>query len=177
MSRHRALILLGGAVIAFNVVLYLVDPSMHSRHGPTILGFEFAGSQANAARMMSEWGHKGRAAARLSLWLDFGYLLSYGAFFTLAGFATRDIATARGWRRLAVLGSVVPLFATGAALFDASENVALLLTLGGHGGSFAPSFATVCASIKFALIGIAILYVLWGLAHRLAAQQRPPVAQ
>jgi hypothetical protein len=105
-----------------------------------------------------------RSAAHLSLVLDYGYMLSYGLFFCLAGLAIRDTARARGWRRFAAAGVVVPFFALAAATFDASENVVLLLTLGGNGGSFAPPFAAVCSAIKFTLIGIAILYVLWGLA-------------
>jgi hypothetical protein len=74
--------------------------------------------------------------------------------------AIRDSARTRGWRRFAALGVVVPFFALTATAFDASENVALLLTLAGDGGSFAPPFAAVCSTIKFTLIGVAILYVL-----------------
>jgi hypothetical protein len=60
------------------------------------------------------------------LLLDYGYMLSYGLFFALAGFAVRDTAQARGWDRLAAIGVVFPFFALAAASFDASENVALL---------------------------------------------------
>lgn len=170
-SSHRkhALIVLGIATIAFTVTLELIDPS-HVSHGPTILDFEFAGSQSRAAQIIAEWGAKGRSAAHLSLLLDYGYMLSYGLFFCLAGFMIRDTARARGWRRLAAVGVVVPFFALAAAAFDASENVALLLTLAGNGGSFVPPFATVCSTIKFTLIGIAILYALCGLALRLRAR-------
>ena len=172
MNRKHALILLGIATVAFTVILELIDPS-HVSHGPSILGFEFASSKARTAQIVSEWGPKGRDAAHLSLLLDYGYMLSYGLFFTLAGLATRDFARARGWRRLAVTGSVVPFFALAAASFDATENVALLLTLAGNGGSFAPPLATICSTIKFTLITIAILYVLWGLAQRLRERLRP----
>jgi hypothetical protein len=164
VSRKRALIPLGVAVVAFTIVLELLDPRMRVAGGPGIIDFEFAGSRSHAAQIMAEWGVKGRHAAHLSLLLDYGYMLSYGAFFALAGFAIRDTARASGWRRLARAGIVIPFFALVAAMFDASENVALLLTLAGHGGSFAPPFATVCSSIKFTLIGVAILYVICGLA-------------
>ncbi len=159
LHRKRALILLGIATVAFTVILELIDPS-HISHGPTILDFEFAGSHARAAQIITEWGPKGRSAAHLSLLLDYGYMLSYGLFFALAGFAVRDSARARGWRRLAAVGAVVPFFALVATSFDASENVALLLTLAGNGGSFAPPFAAVCSAIKFTLISIAIIYSL-----------------
>jgi hypothetical protein len=162
LDRKRALILFGIATVTFTVFLELIDPS-HVSHGPTVLEFEFAGSQSRAARIVSEWGPKGRSAAHLSLVLDYGYMLSYGLFFALAGFTVRDTARARGWRRLAAIGVVVPFFALAAAAFDATENVALLLTLAGNGGSFAPPFAAACSAIKFALIGIAILYAFCGL--------------
>jgi hypothetical protein len=171
--RKRALILLGIATVAFTVILEVIDPS-HVSHGPTILDFEFAGSHARASQIIAEWGAKGRSAAHLSLLLDYGYMLSYGLFFALAGFVVGDMARARDWRRLAAIGVVVPFFALAAATFDASENVALLLTLAGNGGSFAPPFAAVCSAIKFTLIAIAILYAVCGLALWLRARLLQP---
>lgn len=171
--RKHALILLGIATLAFTVILEVIDPS-HVSHGPTILAFEFAGSRSHAAQIMGEWGAKGRSAAHLSLVLDYGYMVSYGLFFMLAGLAIRDTASTRNWRRLAAAGAIVPFFAITAAIFDASENVALLLTLAGHGGSFAPPFATVCSAIKFTLIGIAIAYVVCGLAVRVRTRVLQP---
>jgi hypothetical protein len=173
LHRKRALILLGIATVAFTVILELIDPS-HVSHGPTILNFEFAGSQSGAAQIVSEWGAKGRSAAHLSLVLDYGYMFSYGLFFALAGFAVRDTARARGWRRLSAIGVVVPFFAVVAATFDATENVALLLTLAGSGGSFAPPFAFVCSAIKFTLISIAVIYSLCGLTLRLRVRLLQP---
>ncbi len=173
LDRKHALILFGIATVAFTVILELIDPS-HVSHGPTILDFEFAGSQTRAAKIVSEWGARGRSAAHLSLVLDYGYMLSYGLFFALAGFAIRDTARAHSWRRLAAIGVVVPFFALAAATFDASENVALLLTLAGDGGSFAPPFAAVCSAIKFTLISIAILYPLCGLTLRLRVRLLQP---
>lgn len=171
--RKHALILLGIATVAFTVTLELIDPS-HVSHGPTILAFEFAGSRSRAAQIVGEWGAKGRSAAHLSLLLDYGYMLAYGLFFWLAALALRDTARVRGWRRFAAAGIVVPFFALAAASFDASENFALLLTLAGNGGSFAPPFSAVCSAIKFTLIAIAILYVLCGLALWLGARRLQP---
>ncbi len=188
MSRHRvrslvstthrkqALVLLGIATVAFTVILEIIDPSHAVSHVPTILDFEFAGSRARAAQIVAEWGAKGRSAAHLSLLLDYGYMLSYGLFFALAGLAVRDTARARDWRRVAAIGVVVPFFALAAAAFDASENVALLFTLAGNGGSFAPPFAAVCSAIKFTLISIAIVYAVCGLALWLRARLQPSQA-
>ena len=172
MNRKHALVALGAATVGFTIVLYLLDPHTQGAGGPEIVAFEFAGSRSRAAQIMLEWGAEGRRLAHLGLLLDYGYMLSYGLFFALAGFAIRDAARERGWRRTAKAGIVVPYFALAAACFDASENAALLLTLGGHGGSFAPPFATVCSSIKWLLIGSAILYALWGSLLLLSARLR-----
>ncbi len=168
-SRRWALLSTGAATLAFTVLLELIDPSRVSR-GPTILDFEFAATPVRAAQILSEWGASGRNAAHLSLLLDYGYMLSYALFFLLAGFAIRDIARERRWRRLAITGRVVPYFAPVAAVFDASENVALLVTLAGNGGRFAAPFAAVCSAIKFALIAAAIVYVVCGLGMILRAR-------
>lgn len=134
---------------------------------PGIIDFEFVRNSARAARFLAEWGPDGRDTVRLSLWVDYGFMLSYGAFVTLGGLATRDLARDRGLRRSAAAGRVVPWFATAAALFDAGENAFLLLTLGGHGGGVAPVLATTCASIKWVLITIAVAYLAWGVAARI----------
>jgi hypothetical protein len=152
----RALVVLGAATLGFTIALYLLDPHVQGYGGASINDFEFAGSSSRAAQIMR--------LAHLGLLLDYGYMLSYGLFFALAGFTVRAAAQARGWRRMAKAGRVVPWFALAAACFDAAENVALLLTLGGRSGTFAPPFATVCSSMKWALIGSAIVYALCGLA-------------
>jgi hypothetical protein len=173
LSRKQLLIGFGIAMVAFDIVLLIIDQHLEATGGPSILGLEFAGTEQRAAQIMAEWGAHGRDLARLSLWIDFGFMLSYGTFFTLAALATRDFARERELRLLARLGIATPFFAAAAALFDAAENIAWLLVLGGHGGSLAPPFATACASLKFLLITLAILYVLWGLASRLRWGRRP----
>ncbi len=173
-NRRRALVILGVATVGFTIGLYLLDPRTQGYGATSIGGFEFAASKSRAVQIVAEWGPQGRQLAHIGLLLDYGYMLSYGLFFALAGFAIRDAARTRGWRRTAGAGIVVPYFALAAACFDASENVALLLVLGGHGGSFAPPFATACSTTKWALIGIAIIYVLWGLALLLSERLRRP---
>jgi hypothetical protein len=160
--RKRLLIVAGIATVAFDVVLIVLDRRLQATGGPSILGLEFAGSEARAAEIMAEWGSHGRDLARASLWIDFGFMASYGAFFALAALTIRDFAREQGFR-LAAAGTAAAICAVAAALFDAAENIVWLLVLGGHGGSFGPPFATTCASFKFVLIALAILYALWGL--------------
>ena len=128
--------------------------------------FELAGGQDRADEILAEWGEEGQDAARESLWIDFGFLVAYGAFLTLALAAVRDLARERGWRRLAAIGGVVVSFGALAAAFDALENICLLLTLDGAGSAF-PVLATIFAACKFVFLAGGIAYLLAGLAMRL----------
>jgi hypothetical protein len=173
MNRKQWLIVLGIAMVALTVIpVFVFEKRLEHTGGPNILAFEFAATRAHAGQILAEWGPKGRRIARLSLLVDYAYMLSYGGFFTLAGFATRDLARDRGWRRMATVGVVVPFFAAAAALFDAVENVFLLLILEGHGGAHAPLIAAVCSGIKFTLIALAIGYVICGFLLRIAVASK-----
>jgi hypothetical protein len=171
-SRKRLLIVCGIAMAVFDIVILVIDQRLEATGGPSILGLEFAGSSGRVAEITAEWDEHGQYLARLSLWIDFGFMASYGAFFALAALATRDFARDRDLQALATAGIAMPLFAILAALFDAAENIVWLLVLGGHGGGIGPPFATVCASLKFLLIGLVIVYVLWGLVSRVRQRSR-----
>ena len=172
VNRRRWLWISGLATLVLLAVLAVLDDRIQRTGGPGIVGFELAGERARANEILADWGRSGREAARLSLWLDFPYLVAYGAFWSLAVAATRDWAASRRSARLARLGGFLVAFPLAAAALDAVENVGLLVVLGGGGGSFAPALATVCALAKFALATLAILYVLAGLVARLAARRR-----
>lgn len=137
--------------------------------GPGIVPFELTGGQDRADEILAEWGDQGQDAARESLWIDFGFLLAYGTFLTLALAATRDLARQRDWRRLAAIGGVVVSFGALVAGFDALENICLLLTIDGSGAAF-PLLATIFASCKFVLLAAAIAYLLAGLGMRLSSR-------
>jgi len=135
------------------------EERMRDTGGPGMVPFELTGGQDRADEILAEWGEEGQDAARESLWIDFGFLLAYGAFLTLA---------------LAAIGGVVVSFGALGAAFDALENVCLLLTLGGAGAAF-PLLATIFAACKFVLLTTAIAYLLAGLGMRLGS--RGPAAR
>lgn len=176
MTRKRGLIATGVAALILLAAMAPSDNRMQNTGGPGIITFEVTGGSDRADEILAEWGDEGQDAARESLWIDFGFLLAYGAFLTLALAATRDLARDRGWRRLAVLGGVVVYFGALAAGFDALENICLLLTIDGAGSAF-PLLATVFASCKFILLAIAIAYLVAGLVMRLRAVPRPASGQ
>lgn len=166
MTRKRGLVVAAIVALALLAAMEPADQRMHDAGGPGIVPFELTGGQARANEILAEWGTQGRDAARQSLWIDFGFLVAYGTFLTLALAATRDVARSRGWRHLATIGRVAVWFGALAAAFDALENVCLLLTLDRDGAAL-PLLATVFASCKFLLLVSAISYIAAGLLMRL----------
>lgn len=150
------------------------EERMKDAGGPGMVPFELTGDQDRADEILAEWGDEGQDAARESLWIDFGFLLAYGTFLTLALAAVRDIARQRGWRRLATIGGAIVSFGALVAAFDAAENICLLLTLDGAGAAL-PLLATIFAACKFTLLTVAIAYLLVCLAMRLL--NRRPATQ
>lgn len=164
MSRKRWLWVLGIASVALFVVLAIVDRKVQDSGGPGIIPFELAGSSDRANEILGEWDASATDAARLSLWLDFPYLVLYGAFFCLAILAVRDAARGRGWERFARPGTAIAFAPIAAAAFDIVEDVFLLLVIGGHADGSAPAIATGFAIAKFIALAATWVYLLGGLA-------------
>ena len=161
----------GVAALLFLLAMSPSQNRMKDTGGPGIVPFELTGGKDRADEIMAEWGADGKDAARESLWIDFGFMIAYGTFLTLALRAARDAALKRGWRRLEAIGAVAVWFGAIGAGFDALKNVCLLLTLGGAGAA-APLAATVFASLKFLFLASGIAYLLAALATRLL-ERRP----
>lgn len=166
MTRRNGLIASAIATLVLLAAMSPADERMQDTGGPGIVPFELTGGQDRADEILAEWGEDGQDAARESLWIDFGFLLAYGTFLTLALAATRDLARERGWKRLASIGAPIVSFGALVAAFDALENACLLLTIDGAGAAF-PVLATIFASCKFVLLALTIAYLLAGLAMRL----------
>jgi hypothetical protein len=110
-------------------------------------------------------GPKGVAAARTSLWLDFGYMSTYGVFAALlAEGADRRLARRRSGVRLFPWAQVACAAAVAA---DAREGVALLNVLRGRDRQAHTARARRAALTKFGLLSVVLLY--WARSHA-----RPP---
>jgi hypothetical protein len=171
VTRRRGLIASGIATILLLWAMSPAENRMRDTGGPGMIPFELTGGRGRAQEILSEWGEQGQDAARQSLTIDFGFLLAYGTFLTLALAAVRDLAKSRDWHRLVAVGRFAVFFGALGAAFDALENVCLLLTLDGAGAAF-PLLATVFAACKFALLAAAIAYLLAGLAAWLGGASR-----
>jgi hypothetical protein len=170
VSRRAGLIASAVASVLLLLAMSPAENRMRDAGGPGVIPFEVTGGQEKANEIMAEWGEEGKDAARESLWIDFGFLIAYGTFLTLALRAARDVAVKRGWHRLEAIGAAAIWFGAICAGFDALENVCLLLTLGGAGAA-APLLATVFASLKFLFLAASLAYLLAALAALLLGRR------
>ncbi len=145
----RELIWAVTAFAAYTSVMLTLERQMRRTGGPGIIAFELAGNAARAQQIISAWGNDGRRAARRSLYLDFGYMATYGALTALL----MDHARRRLGHPAAVCLGVIP--AVGG---DAVEGVALLNVLAGNNVDENARRARGAAVVKFVGLGGALLY-------------------
>jgi hypothetical protein len=148
------------AFVVYTAVMLSVERRMRATGGPGIIPFELAGSAARAEDIMTRWGSDGQRAARLSLWLDFGYMATYGTFTALL---------IDGVRRRRGHPAVLPAMVIVAVAADATEGVSLLKVLRRTRIAVHARRAQVAALIKFAVLAGALGYVA---ADRFASDAR-----
>jgi hypothetical protein len=163
--KNRGLWITGIAALVLFVLLGVIDEDVKETGGPGIISFEVEFTSENARETLAHWGEDGRDSAVLSLWLDYAFLVAYAAFFSLAVVAVTETLQ---WRRWAFLAT----FPLAAAVCDAIENAALLMTIGQDGDQPWPLIAGVFAAVKFLLLIPAQLFVLIGLLVWLSRRAR-----
>lgn len=135
--------------------------------GHGIIAFELAGTPERSREIMDTWGPEGRAAARLSLLLDYPFLLSYCGIQVAGCAAASDALRARDAKALATAGRLIGAVQIAAGAFDVAENTALLGILAGRTGRLS-AVARACAQAKFVVLIVGWLYeglgVTWWLA-------------
>lgn len=136
--------------------------------GPGIIGFELAGTPERSRRIMDRWGPEGRSAARLSLLLDYPFLVTYCGIQVAGCAAASDALRARDANALATAGRLIGPVQIAAGAFDAAENTALLGILGGRAGRLS-AVARACAQAKFVVFLVGLLYEALAVASHLQA--------
>ena len=162
--RGRALAGWGAAQLALLVPLAAAERRMKATGGPGIIPFELAGPE-HARRVLDGWGPSGRRAARVSLLLDYPFLVAYTGFnLALTTVAAEGLGGAgAGAVRAAQIA---------AAACEAAENTALLGVLARDDDEVLPRVARAFARAKFALLGAGWAYAAAGLASRFARSRR-----
>jgi hypothetical protein len=160
----RALVAATCGFAAYTAVMVQLERRMRRSGGPGIIPFELAGNATGADRIMSRWGPEGQRAARISLWLDFGYMLTYGA---LTALLLEQVRSLRGHP------SVVPAVIIPAVAADAVEGVSLLKVLNRTDVTVNAGRARMAAMVKFAILGCALGYCVVGSISTAVDRQRP----
>lgn len=164
---RRLLIISGAASALLFLILTFIDQRIKESGGPGIVAFEVAGTASRAAEILREWGDSGRSAARISIFLDFPFLVAYAIFFSAActemgrrlrvraadggaiGRIARHLATPAPWLGWAFFA---------AAFFDVIENLVMLRVL--ENRLTWASTAQIAASPKFAIFGAGIFFLV-----------------
>jgi hypothetical protein len=149
-TRDKRLATATVAFVVYTTVMLLVERRMRATGGPGIIPFELAGSAARAEDIMARWGSDGQRAARLSTWLDFGYMATYG---TLTALLVDRARRRRGHP------ATLPAIAAVAVAGDAVEGVSLLKVLNRTRVAVHARRAQIAALIKFAVLAATLGYV------------------
>lgn len=146
-----------GLTLVAAVILQIIDEPLITPAAPQgIVSFELAGTPQRAAAILQSWDAEARLHAAFSLGFDYLFMLAYASAIAL-GVLWVGEGLAGGWGRL----GVVMAWAMGlAGLADATENALLWQILRQSAPEGYPAWARTAAVIKFALIILALSYLL-----------------
>jgi hypothetical protein len=136
-----------------------LEAEMTRQAGYGIVDYELAFSPEGASAILAMWDQPARRAAQRSLLIDYAFMPAYAVTFAVVTLLITRAHTGK----LQALGLLLTIGSIAAALFDALENVMLLMVLNSPSPpGAAPFIAGLAASVKFALLFLAILY--WGIS-------------
>ncbi len=122
----------------------------------SIVSFELAFTKAKALEIMSSWGDAQKLAARKSILFDFIFIVGYVLIF----FSVTSLLSAWNKGKLRKSGQRAAILPFIAGALDVTENMFLLLILAA--ADFMPEvfpvIAGICASLKFALLALTVLF-------------------
>ncbi len=173
VSRKVALWVSALSALAIEALFMAINPPLNTPAAPLgIVSFELAGTPAKAAEILASWDAFAQRLAAFGLGLDYLFMLAYASALSLACWASGDLLKPHRFP-LASLSTALILAPWVAAAFDALENTALaLILIGGRMDAVWPALARFCAIIKFALLFLALVYALYGLALKFLLRQR-----
>lgn len=144
-------------LVGLSVWLSVVGQQLVTAEAPLgILSYELAGHLDRSAAILRSWSADARAAAMLSLGLDYLYLLVYPAWLSLAA-ARLAGRLGVGWRGP---GAVVSWGVLASAPLDAVENHSLIQQLLHGASSLHAQLAWWCAVPKFVLVALAGVFLM-----------------
>jgi hypothetical protein len=133
-----------------------------------IVTFEFAGDLDTAQAIIASWGHDSLIYAGLNLGFDYLFMVAYGI--TIGSGCV--LISERLRYKISLLGILLAWGSILAALLDALENYALIRLLLGSINETWAVIAKWCAGVKFILVAVGIVYVLFGALYLLLTKNK-----
>ncbi|RUA11041.1 MAG: hypothetical protein DSY82_04110 [Flavobacteriia bacterium] len=125
-----------------------------------IVSFELAKESSVSAAMIGSWDIQAKAAAGISLGFDYLFMLFYASFLAMLVLRVNERLLSgpagKRWNKLLISAPFI------AAFFDMIENVALIRLLLGDLQQTWSLMAFYAATIKFTILFIVIVYILFG---------------
>jgi len=158
LENKITLILLFLFIITIMVMQYFNAPLENDICENGIISFELAKELSKSQAILDSWNEHAKIAAGLSLGFDFLFLLIYSSFIALLIHKLNE----RLWKNKPFyrIGNILIWAIFLAALFDAIENVPLIILLLGDLQQYWSSIAYYFAVLKFIILIVVILYVL-----------------
>ena len=152
------------------IIFGVIGAPLNTPAAPSgVVSYELAGSVAQAQAMLDSWDQTARLYAAFGLGFDYLFMLVYSSAIGLGCIMAAGVLRKRGWP-LAQMGGPLAWSLWLAAGLDAVENVALTVILLVAAASPWPELARWCATIKFILIFLGLVYAFLGLAVNLAGR-------
>ena len=123
-----------------------------------IISFEFSKTLDCAQSIMDSWDVIAKTAAGMSMGLDYLFLILYSS--TIALLIYEVVEKLKGKKLLQKTGRLLIYGIFIAAVFDGIENFALIKLLLGDLQQKWVTISYAFASIKFALVGLALAYLI-----------------
>lgn len=139
--------------------LHQMDVSLQNGNSDYgIIAFECAGNLTATNNIIQQWESQGLIyLANFSLGFDFLFVLFYVSFLAIWTSVLADGFYKKMSKIMAT--TVIGIFVI-AGVLDGIENYALLNLLGNNPIESCSELAFYCASVKFALIGLGVIYIL-----------------
>jgi hypothetical protein len=161
--QKRLFILLLIMAILVMIIMNVIGEPLVTKYAPSgIISFEFAFSVARARLIISSWSPDSQLRAAFIQGLDFLFPPIYGVALGFGCLLSHKVLSTRR-KPLSGSGIIITWGLVMAVICDYLENISLVALLFGRLQSSFPQIAGACAVIKFALIFIAIGYILYGL--------------
>ena len=146
------------SLISF-IIMTILGALLYAAPIYNILDYEFAWTASQVETIFIAWGSEGKQQIAFGIYLDFLYIIAYGFF--IAGcllLATRALDEGK----LQNIGLVLVISPFIAGILDIIENINLLAMI--YNDAFidlgSPLIASICATIKFGIIFLDIIFWL-----------------